>query len=280
MESLTNLRLLAQGGQALIYEYGEGRVLRVLRNPDDAELLQYEIAITKALLGSDVSVPEVYESLTVDGKPAVAVQRIPGISMLAYMKAHPLKLKTLAHTLAELHIAVSAAHVPGLKPARGRARVLTDKSAVLSLEDKAFVQQLIEALPDGEALCHGDFHPGNILMHDGKHYIIDWFGAYQGDMLSDAAHTYLILKNVPRFPGVSALAHVVMKLSGVMLAHAYLRSLRGLTDVDMGQFSRWLAVKAAERSFYGMPAEKPLLVRFIEKCRQHQSEPASWYTFM
>lgn len=65
-----------------------------------------------------------------------------------------------------------------------------------------------------------------------------------------------------------------------MLAHAYLRSLRGLTDVDMGQFSRWLAVKAAERSFYGMPAEKPLLVRFIEKCRQHQSKPASWYTFI
>ena len=280
MESLKDLRLLAQGGQALIYEYGEGRVLRVLRNPDDAELLQYEIAITKALLGSDVSVPEVYESLTVDGKPTVAVQRIPGASLLEYMKAHPLQLKKLAHTLAELHIAVSAARVPGLKPARGRAHVLTEKSPVLTPEHKAFVQQLIGALPDGNALCHGDFHPGNILMHDGKHYIIDWFGAYQGDMLSDAAHTYLILKNVPRFPGVSAPAHVVMKLSGAMMARAYLRSLRTLMGVDMAQFSRWLAVKAAERSFYGLPAEKPVLVRFIEKCRQRQSEPASWYTFI
>ena len=197
--------------------------------------------------------------------------------MLDKMRKRPLRLKAYARKLAALHLAVSHNAVPGLNDGRSRARHLTENSLVLSSEAKSFVLSLLDGLPDGGTLCHGDFHPGNILVHEGRHYVIDWFGAYRGDMLSDAAHTYLLMKNVPRYPGLSPAVHRVMKLSGGIFADAYLEALRSLTPFDMAQFSKWLAVKAAERSFYGMPAEKPGLARFIETCRQHSGDPASWY---
>lgn len=276
MPELNDLKLYAQGGQAQIYEYGSDKVLRVLRSPKDEALLQYEITITKALGHSGVLVPEVFESMLVDGRPAVVVQRINGISMLDYIKRHPLQLRKQAGVLASLHIAVSQNAVPGLKSGRERAHFLTERAHELSPNTKAFVHGLIDVLPDGEALCHGDFHPGNILKSAGGDYIIDWFGAYHGDILSDIAHTYLILKNVPRFPGVSAAAHRVMKITGGMIAREYLKTIRKLLPFETAQFSRWLVVKAAERSFYGMPAEKPLLMAFIEKCRQNDAAPAMW----
>lgn len=277
---IKGFRMIAQGGQAQIYEYGDGKVLRVLRNPKDAELLQYEIEITKALQGSGVSVPEMYESLTVEDKPAVIVQRINGISMLDDMKRHPLQLRKEAKTLASLHLKVSQNMVPGLKPARGRARYLTEQAQELSAEAKAFVQKQIDLLPDDSALCHGDFHPGNILKADGRNYIIDWFGAYQGDILSDVAHTVLILKKVPRFPGVGAAAYTVMRITGGMIANVYLNAFRSLTDFDPDRFGRWLVVKAAERCCYGMPAEKPALMHFIEKCMQSEASPSAWCSWI
>ena len=280
MGDLKDLKLIAQGGQAQIYEYGDDKVLRVLRDPKDAALLQYEVGITKALKGSGVSVPEVFESLTVEGKPAVVVQRIRGVSMMDYIRKHPLQLASQAKALAALHIAVSRNTVPGLKQARERARYLTERAQALEPVAKEFVQGVIDGLPDGSALCHGDFHPGNILKEGGRDYVIDWFGAYQGDILSDAAHTYLVLKNVPRYPGVGAAAHRVMKLAGGMIARAYLKALRSLMPVDLAQFSQWLVVKAAERSCYGMPAERPLLAGFIDKCRQGGAAPEVWYTWI
>ena len=50
-------------------------------------------------------------------------------------------------------------------------------------------------LDDGsECLCHGDFHPLNILFDGSKYWIIDWVDTTAGSPLADACRTYLIFK--------------------------------------------------------------------------------------
>ncbi len=276
MESLKGLKLLAQGGQAQIYHYGENKVLRVLRNPDDADLLKYEIYIMKALK-SRMDVPEVFEDMIIEGRPAVVVERIDGISMLDYMKRHPLRLKEQAALLARLHTKMpDSVDIKGLGPSKGRARYLIGQ-AKISGEAKEFVRDVLEGLPEGTALCHGDFHPGNILKSGEKNYLIDWFGAYKGPLLSDAAHTYLLLKNVPRFPGIGSVQHKLIKGSGALIAKTYLNAFHRLQPFDWTLFSQWLLVKAAERACYGLEPEKPALVRFIAACMDCSYQPESWY---
>lgn len=42
---------------------------------------------------------------------------------------------------------------------------------------------------DGDSLCHGDFHPGNILLSNGHTMVIDFMNVYHGDFLYDVART-------------------------------------------------------------------------------------------
>jgi len=51
MKTLSELKLLAQGGQADIYIIDENKVIRVLRNADEGDYLKMEIFIQEILFG-------------------------------------------------------------------------------------------------------------------------------------------------------------------------------------------------------------------------------------
>src|SRR5262249_32610054 len=53
---------------------------------------------------------------------------------------------------------------------------------------------MLEALPDGDRLCHGDFHPANVLVGRNGPAVIDWTGATRGDPAADLARTRLLLQ--------------------------------------------------------------------------------------
>ena len=49
-------------------------------------------------------------------------------------------------------------------------------------------------MPDGDRLCHGDFHPLNILGNTFDPLIIDWLDAGRGDPAADVCRSYLLLE--------------------------------------------------------------------------------------
>lgn len=267
MYDLNKLKLLARGGQAEIYELDKDKVLRVLRNAEDEKYLRAEMSIMQALNSKGKNVPKVYEYLTVNGMPAVVVERIHGITMTDDIKKNPLKLLNQADKLASLHLGIAdSADGLELLSIKKRAEFLIPKADMLDSETKEFVLRVLSEMGDGKDICHGDFHPGNILISNGKYYIIDWFGATVGTKLSDIAHTYLLLKNTPRIPRMPGFQYHVMKLFGALLAGRYLKACYKLSPFDWGEFSRWMVVRAAERVFYGLPSEKETLVKFIKSC--------------
>ena len=60
-------------------------------------------------------------------------------------------------------------------------------------KDKVF-ERLLKSDNNENNLCHGDFHPQNILCDGKKHWIIDWVDATAGNPVADACRTYLIFK--------------------------------------------------------------------------------------
>lgn len=138
-----------------------------------------------------------------------------------------------------------------------------------------FCTSLLDELPEGNALCHGDFHPGNILKSGEKYYIIDWSGSYNGDILSDAAHTYILLEIVPDYEGMNAVKHASAKFVGNIIAAEYIKTFRRLMKFDWSDFSKWMVIKAAERTFYGFPSEKPALIHYIEYCYEQRNKGES-----
>lgn len=284
MINLDNLRLLAQGGQAEIYELDKYKVIRVLRSKEDEENLKAEMAIMKLLKEKGKAVPKVYEYLKIDGRPSVIMERLNGETMLEEMKRKPFELLKQAKKFAKLHIEVTdSAEGLGIISINDRAAYLVPKAEMLDKELKKFVLEILNQLPRGNDICHGDFHPGNIIIANGQYYVIDWSGVTSGEKLSDIAHTYLLLRNTPRTTGVNMFQSFIIGCSGSIISGKYLSSIEKNYPFNWSEFSKWMVVRAAERIYYGMPTEKEALIKFIKKCRKAQIagvKASDWWKFI
>ncbi|MCD2349049.1 MULTISPECIES: phosphotransferase family protein [Clostridium] len=80
-----------------------------------------------------------------------------------------------------------------------RLKSSISKVDLLSDDIKEKLYNYIDTLPDDNILCHGDFHPDNILITKDNAIIIDWMTAAKGNPLADVARTSVMLKfgNVP-----------------------------------------------------------------------------------
>ncbi|MDE6790423.1 MAG: aminoglycoside phosphotransferase family protein, partial [Clostridia bacterium] len=97
-------------------------------------------------------------------------------------------------------------------------------------------------------LCHGDFHPSNIIITaDGTPYIIDWAHATQGNASADVARTYLMFY-----------------LEGKeQLAEKYLKLYCLKSDTAKQYVQKWIPIVAASRLTKAKPEEDEFLRRWI-----------------
>jgi tRNA A-37 threonylcarbamoyl transferase component Bud32 len=266
IDQIETLPLIARGGQADIYDFGDGKVLRVPRRLQYYDRIRYEYAVYSLLSDLDITAPKAYELVEVNKAPAIVMERLSGTSMMDQIKKKPFLIKRKAVQLAKMHIGVLK-HTANASMTLGKekSKFCINGSQSLTEQAKGKLLDALQHLPEGNFLCHGDFHPGNILNYKGKDYIIDWSGASRGDGTSDIAHTYLLLKVVPRLPHIGLLMHSLQKQLGNIMASVYLNSIRKSISLNLADFSRWVLIMAAERTYYGLPSEMKRLRVFIQK---------------
>jgi aminoglycoside phosphotransferase (APT) family kinase protein len=200
-DQIETLPLLARGGQADIYDYGDGKVIRVPRRPQDYDRIRYEYKVYSLLSDSDIVAPRVYELVEVNKAPAIIMERIDGISMIDQIKKRPYLIRRKAVDLANMHLGLLKLKADAsMTVGKEKAKYCINASQYLTEHTKQTLFSVLEHLPEGNFICHGDFHPGNIVHSSGRDYIIDWSAASRGDIASDIAHTYILLRVVPRVP--------------------------------------------------------------------------------
>lgn len=122
---------------------------------------------------------------------------------------------------------------------------------------KEAVLSSLARLPDGASICHGDFHPGNILLTPSRAVVIDWIDASLGNPLADVARTSVIALGAA---GSSRVPKRAMKVF-VRLFHAiYLRHYFCLRPGGEGEYRLWLPVVAAARLSENIPELEAWLV--------------------
>jgi len=78
-----------------------------------------------------------------------------------------------------------------------------NETPYLTKQIKEKAVDLLYRLDTGKTnLCHGDFHPGNILYDGEKYWVIDWEEPSRGDPAADACMTYFYEKRFSQ-PGWS-----------------------------------------------------------------------------
>ncbi len=267
--NLQELRKLAEGAQAEIFAWGEADVLRLLRPGVPPELIEREATAMRAAAAAGLPVPAVGEIVEVDGRRGLVMERVDGPDLFALAGRRPWKILDVAHTTgalhARLHEVVAPAEAPALRETI-RGRLLT--SPFVPAEARDIGLEHLERLPDGDRICHGDFHPGNILAAGSRMAIIDWGSATRGDPAADFAWTMVLGRAAVRPPGMSGTAWALFTAGRKILVPQMERTYRKRTTADLANLERWIAVRAAERFDDRFVGEEDALWRLVRGVRR------------
>ncbi len=263
MKEISPDKLIAHGRTADVYVWDDGHVLKLFKNWFDLENIEYELRIARAVHDSGVQTPAVLELIQINRRHGLIYERARGISMLGLFRRKPWKLFTYARLLAglqaQMHERIFDADVP---TQRQRLQYEINQADILPASLKNSLLKVMDSLPEDDRLCHGDFHPDNIMISGNDAIVIDWIDASRGNPLADVARTSIILRgavNSKQIPNLLA------KLFVSIFHGTYLREYFRLRPGGKDEYQRWLPIVAGARLNEEIPELEEWLVMQAEK---------------
>jgi len=234
-----NRQIIGKGLTSVVYEWGEGRVLKLFEAWLPRASIEREFVATRALHDAGLSVPATYELIELDGRQGIVFERIAGISLFQQVQARPWRLFSAARQLAELHADLHRRPAPsGLRSQHQQIASWIDACSWPD-DEKNSARRSLSGLPDGSTICHGDFHPENILLTARGPVIIDWIAATRGHPLGDVARTSLLFE-VANFPeDAPRHMHFLLKIARTALHATYLRRYFQIGSGRRAEISGW-----------------------------------------
>jgi aminoglycoside phosphotransferase (APT) family kinase protein len=259
-------RLLAEGREAEIYDWDDGQVLRLMRTPAQLEPMQRSTLAIAAAHDAGVRTAAVLEEVEVDGRPGQVMERLDGIDQFALAGRRPWTLLSSVRRLAAIHVDLHRVEVSEeFESVHDMvAAKLRDSPLVPAAVSDAALVALGE-LPAGSSLCHGDYHPGNVLVDGDDAVVIDWTNAARGHPMADFARTRLMLQVGELPPGSPALMRGLAVAGRAVFCRLYVRGYRSLGTLDIELADRWAPVRAADRLAEDVEGERETL---LEVCRR------------
>jgi aminoglycoside phosphotransferase (APT) family kinase protein len=228
------MQLIGEGKTARVYREGDVAVKLYLSK--SAEEVRAEAARQSAAVRAGLPVPEVYGVEETGGGVALRMRCVVGKPLGQSGEAIDEALQTLVGLQMRMH----ASDAPDMPTLAARLRARVEGAAGLSKRETSAVLARLTQLDRGaKKLCHGDFHPLNVLFDGQKHWIIDWVDAAVGEPSADACRTYLLLR-----------------LYSEPLAEAYLRAYTEAARTPRANILAWLPLVAAVRLSEGVGEEE------------------------
>jgi len=108
--------------------------------------------------------------------------------------------------------------------------------------------EALEAMPEGDRLCHGDFHADNVVITERGLVVIDWIDAAQGNPMADVARTAVIHLGVR----ASRRASWVQRVMVEWYHRVYVRRYFELRGREQKEYRAWYPIVAAARMSEGI----------------------------
>jgi aminoglycoside phosphotransferase (APT) family kinase protein len=235
--------LIGSGKEAEVFDAGD-RVVKLYRAtaaaPKRAAFREASILALVESLG--LPTPSVHAVGQIDGRWGIAMTRAEG-PPLANAIHSPDQVAACLERMARLQIAIHSQ--PGTHFGSLKARLAANigRAGMLGEVLQRRLLHGLAALPEGDRLCHGDFHPWNILGPPGREVVVDWLDACAGDPAADVCRTYVLIR--PVAPD---------------LAMAYVETYAAAAGEGRDRILAWLRFVAAARLAEHVPDETEALL--------------------
>ena len=197
------MKLIATGNTAEVFEYEEDKVLKLFKAGYPLEQIQREFNNTVIMNRTCVHTPKTFEIVEHEGRHGIVFQKIIGVDLLSEYLKNPSDEKVAAEILVDLTDI--------------QKKVLSEETTE-GISYKNYLDWFGydgSNLPDGNFICHGDLHPGNIIRtKDGELCLIDFMNVCRGPKEYDVARTYVLLtENNPAAKAVGKKYLELMEMS-------------------------------------------------------------------
>ncbi len=240
---------IALGRTAEIYAWQESQILKLFYDWYPEGNIRYEARISRAVHAAGLPVPAVGDAIAIDGRFGLVYERVDGMSMFDVLPVKPWKLLTYARSLAELHTQMHRdAAIDDIPSQRERLAHKIHQAKGLDPDLQEAALTALENMPVGTSLCHGDFHPGNVLITSKDPVIIDWPDATIGNPIADLARTSIILLGASQSEAQSWIERIALDwFHSVYLSRYFI-----LNPDSEAQYRKWLPIVAAGRMSEGI----------------------------
>ena len=197
---LSKCEKIGAGGNGAVYRISEDEIVKVNFNPDTYETLEEELA--KAKEAFFLGVPTAISFDMVDcgeGKKGVVYEIIKSSNLGENIQKDPSRMEELTEKYIEQINLLHSIHTDN--PVYGSAKDSYRKqveaaSKYLTEEEGELLNLILEALPEGDRLVHGDAHPKNIMIQNGEMLWIDMEGMSVGHPIYDLISIAVILNGM------------------------------------------------------------------------------------
>ncbi|WP_313809299.1 phosphotransferase [Sphingobium sp.] len=184
---------LASGASASVCRAGEGRVLKIFRASVSEEMIARECDAAALAAEAGLPVARPLRRLETAQGRAILYPQVMGPTLMRHMRLRPLQSGSRLREMAVLHRRIHDCAAPGLRSLRQVLRTdILHGPADCGLQKAAVA--LLDRLPEGDRLLHGDFHIRNILLSPSGMVAIDWSKAARGAVTPDLLRTEMLLR--------------------------------------------------------------------------------------
>ncbi|RJX41771.1 aminoglycoside phosphotransferase [Paenibacillus pinisoli] len=253
-------RKLAEGGCAEVFEWEEGKIVKLAKPNTNEWALQRELNHCRIAKSCGLPVPDVYGLVHWNGRPGIVFELVEGESLMtrfvdrAVSALHPeaaasggnydyLGAGITAKLLHQVHQQSGA----GMPEQRENLVYDIRRTSYLSEHEHDAIIGYLERLPAKKQLCHGDPNPGNIMLRHDDAWLIDWNNASVGNPEADLAE-YILMIRYAILP-----SHLPKELNAVLDAaresaiQRFIEEYESLSGIGYAEIEPWLPVIAARK---------------------------------
>jgi len=229
--------LIGSGESADVFRLAGGRVLKLYREGLDPGVIEREHDGAVHAQKQGLRVGRALGKREHRGRLGIIFEEIVGTPVWRDLLVQPLRSRTLLHRFAAYHARIHDCSGAGLIHAQHTIVHVRILHAEVEESLRRLALDRLNAIPHGDRLCHGDFHPKNAIQTDEGIAAIDWSNGSWGDPAGDVARTELLF----RYGGYGSLIRRFpwLRLVRRMAADLYVRRYREETGMTEAAIDAW-----------------------------------------
>ncbi|WP_243522747.1 phosphotransferase family protein [Bacillus pseudomycoides] len=237
---------IAIGNTAKIYLY-DNKIVKVFKKhfPNTASL--YEAKKQEYAYSCGLHVPKVLEVTKIKSRQAIIMEYVKGQTvgdlLMNHMERAEHYINICVNAQQKIHTVVVDSDL--LEPMSEKLHRQIESVHNLDEKQKGKLLRKLDSMVFEPRLCHGDFHPFNLILSNDNVKIIDWVDASAGDIRADVYRTYLLYAQ-----------------ASVELAEMYLRIYCKNAGLSRDEVIKWAPIIAGARLSEKVPSEN---IEYLKK---------------